>query len=293
MNDKPLVSVVVATYNMAQYICEAVDSVLNQDYQNIEVILVDDGSEDDTQQKLQRYAGDQRVKIFWQHNAGQTAAKNRGLNEAVGEYIGFCDADNYWLPGKLSMQLDFCEENKKPTVIYGDLQLIDVLGKNLNTPIVKRYSGKITGPLLMDNFVTFNTTLIPRRILDEVGGFDETLRMGIDYDLWLRISVHYDFQYLPKPLVGYRIWGGQMSNRTGERFENFFRLMKNFLGKYPDSVSSVEIKRGWAHTYVSRGRWQVTERRYRAALQDYLTAFRLRPYDWRLWKSMLKFGLGR
>ncbi|SHI14738.1 glycosyltransferase [Desulfofustis glycolicus] len=289
---KPMISVIMATYNMGQYVCQAVDSVLDQDYGNLEVIVVDDGSIDDTPLKLKRYASDSRVKLIHQENAGQTTAKNRGLQEAQGEYVGFCDADNFWFPSKLSRQLPLFDNRDKLAVVYGDLQLIDAAGNKMATPAVKRYSGRITGQLLCDNFVSFNTSLTPRRVVEEVGGFDESLRMGIDYDLWLRISVSYEFQYIPEPLVGYRIWGGQMSNRTGERFENSFRMMNNFLARYPRSVTPAEVRRGWAHTYVSRGRWKASEKRYGDALLDYFRAFKYRFYDRRLWKSLIKLGVG-
>ena len=292
-NNIPLVSVVIASYNMGHYVCQAVDSVLAQDYSNVEVIVVNDGSVDDTREHLKKYDANERVKIIHQPNGGQTVAKNRGLQEATGEFIGFCDADNYWLPGKLSRQLDVFAERPDIGVVYGDLSLIDENGNLLPTNPVCRYSGKITGRLLCDNFVTFNTTLIPRTVLKKVGGFDEQLRMGIDYELWLRISVQYEFFYLQEPLVAYRIWGGQMSNRVGERFENFFRLMNNFLERYPDSVSPAEVKRGWAHTYVSRGRWKVAEKQYSEALKDYFKAFSYYPLDLRLWKSVVKLCLGR
>ncbi|HPF70043.1 MAG TPA: glycosyltransferase family A protein, partial [Candidatus Krumholzibacteria bacterium] len=104
MTSTPLVSVVCASYNMGQYVGEAVDSVLAQDYPALEMIVVDDGSTDDTQQRLARFAGDARVKVIRQENQGQTVAKNRGLKEATGDLIGFCDADNRWMPGKLARQ---------------------------------------------------------------------------------------------------------------------------------------------------------------------------------------------
>ncbi len=293
MPSLPLISVVVASYNMGQYVCQAVDSILNQEYPNLEVIVVNDGSSDDTWERLEKYADLPQVRIIHQENGGQTVAKNRGLQESRGDYVGFCDADNYWLPGKLSKQMSLFEKLDKPGVIYGDLQLIDGDGNFLETPSVKRYSGRITGQLLRNNFVTFNTTLIPRAILDDVGFFDEKLRMGIDYDLWLRISVAYDFYYLPEKLVAYRIWGGQMSKRLGERFDNFFRLMTAFLERYPDSVTPAEVRRGWAYTYVSRGCWRATEHEYLAALKDFFTAFRYSPFDKRLWKSAAKLCLGR
>jgi glycosyltransferase involved in cell wall biosynthesis len=293
MENAPLVSVVMATYNMGQYVEQAVRSVLEQDYPAVEVIVVDDGSTDHTPAVLSQFAGDARVRAMRQENAGQTVAKNRGWRAAQGKYIGFCDADNLWLPGKLALQVPLLEARGGFAVSYGDIQLVDGNNNDLPNPKVKRYSGKITGLLLVDNFVTFNTTLVPGHLLEEAGGFDESLRMGIDYDLWLRLSVKYPFQYLAQPLVRYRIWGGQMSNRLAERFENCFRLLERFLEQNPGSVSPAEAARGWAHTYVSRGRWRASQGDYRLALSDYAKAFQYRPGDLRLWKSVARLILGR
>lgn len=293
MQEPPLISVVMATYNMGQYVAQAVRSVLAQDYPAIEVIVVDDGSSDDTAEVLAQFGEDPRVRIFQQANAGQTKAKNRGLQAARGHYVGFCDADNLWCPGKLSMQLPLLQARRDPVVVYGDIQLIDAEGHDLPTPKGRRYSGRVTAQLLVDNFVTFNTVLVPRRLLEEAGGFDESLRMGIDYDLWLRLSVKYPFAYLDRPLVRYRIWGGQMSNRLGERFDNCFKLLERFLERHPGSVTQAEANRGWAHTYVSRGRWRASQGDLRLALMDYAKAFQLRPGDVRLWKCMAKLLLGR
>jgi glycosyltransferase involved in cell wall biosynthesis len=293
MANAPLVSVVMATYNMGQYVEQAVNSVLGQDYPAIEVIVVDDGSTDHTPTVLNQFAGEPRVKVIRQENAGQTVAKNRGLQAAQGKYIGFCDADNLWMPGKLALQVPLLEGWKGGVVSYGDIQLMDGNNLDLPTPKVKRYSGKITGKLLVDNFVTFNTTLMPREILEEAGGFDESLHMGIDYDLWLRLSVKYPFQYSSKSLVRYRIWGGQMSNHLEERFENCFRLLARFHEQNPGCVSPAETARGWAHTYVSRGRWRASQGDYRRALTDYAKAFKYRPGDLRLWKGVARLLVAR
>lgn len=293
MNATPLISVVIATYNMGRYVCTAVDSVLQQDYPELEIVVVDDGSTDDTPERLARYDDNHRVRVFRQDNAGQTVAKNRGLMEARGEMVGFCDADNYWLQGKLRTQINAFSQRPDLGVIYGELRFIDGEGNDLPAPRVTRHSGRITAQLLLDNFVTFNTTLVPRKILEETGGFDESLRMAIDYDLWLRISLRYEFLYLPRPLVAYRIWDGQMSHRTGERFDNFFRLFEKFLANHGDCVTPAEIRKGWAHTYVSRGRWKASQKQYAAALSDYSQAFRHRPYDVRLLKSLAKLALGK
>jgi glycosyltransferase involved in cell wall biosynthesis len=285
--------VVTASYNMAQYVCKAIDSVLGQDYPNIEVIVVNDGSSDDTPARLAIYDHNDRVTVIHQQNMGQTVAKNKGLAAARGEYVGFCDADNIWLPGKLACQVPLLRSRPEVGVVYGNIALIDGDGKPLPPPMTKRYSGWITAKLLVDNFVTFNSTLVPRKILEQIGGFDEELRMAIDYDLWLRISLEYEFLYVDRPMLEYRIWGGQMSHRTGERMDNFFRLLKKFLETNPDAVSPAEARHAWAHSYTTRGFWLASVGRKSEAWADYRRALGYRLHDKRLWKCMGKTLLGQ
>ena len=293
MAQTPLVSVVTAAYNMDRYVREAVDSVLAQDWPALEVIVVDDGSTDDTPRVLEAYAGNPRGTVVRQANGGQTKAKNAGLRAARGELVGFCDADNAWLPGKLRRQVPALLAAPGAGVVYGDIALIDGEGRPLPKPTTKRWGGRITGRLLADNFVTFNTTLVPRRVLAEFGGFDESLRMAIDYDLWLRISTKYEFLYLPETCVNYRIWGGQMSHRTGERLESYFRLLERFLARYPDSVRASDVARAYAHTWVTRGMWRATQGDRAGAWRDFGRALRRRPLDVRLWRTAAAVALGR
>jgi glycosyltransferase involved in cell wall biosynthesis len=293
MSEQPLVSIVTATYNMAQYVVEAVDSILAQTYPQLEAVVVDDGSQDNTQEVLARYAEDPRVKIIHQDNAGQTAAKNRGLAACTGRYVGFCDADNAWLPDKIATQLEAFQGDNPPGVVYGDVQFIDDQGADLPTPRVQRHSGRITGPLLANNFVPFNTCLVPRDILTEVGGFDESLSMAIDYDLWLRISTRYEFRYLPQILARYRIWGGQMSHRTGERLDNALRMMEKFLREHSAAVTPGEARRAWAYTYTTRGLWLARMGKRSEAMSDYQRALEQHPTDLRAWKSLVRLIVGR
>jgi hypothetical protein len=117
--------------------------------------------------------------------------------------------------------------------------------------------------------------------------------MSIDYNLWLRISVGWDFLYLSESLVEYRLWEGQMSHRTGERLDNAFRMMSRFLAEYPDCVPPAARRYAWTHSFVTRGRWHAREGRVMAAAADFQRALRLRPWDLRLWKSMIKIVLRR
>ena len=293
MNSTPLVSVITASYNMAHYLPEAIDSVLSQDYPNIEIIVVNDGSTDNTREVLAAYEDDDRVTAIHQENKGQTVAKNQGFAAAKGELIAFCDADNRWLAGKLSTQVPMLLDNPAIGVVYGDIILIDGQGNRKPPAETKRHSGKITAQLLVDNFVTFNTTLLTHKLMTQMNGFDESLRMAIDYDLWLRISLKHDFLFMPEPMVEYRIWEGQMSNRTGDRMDNFFKLLEKFVREHPDDISDAQARHAWAHSYTTKANWLSGCGRKSEAWQDYQRALKQRPNDLRLWKSMVKSVLNK
>jgi glycosyltransferase involved in cell wall biosynthesis len=290
---KPLVSVIVATYNMASFVTDTIDSLLNQSWPNIEVIIIDDGSTDNTAEVLQQYESDSRVILIAQPNQGQTVAKNRGLQKATGEFIGFCDADDLWRPEKLSTQLPHFTDNKKLAVVYGGFSWIDASGMQIKTPHRQGLSGKITGPLLADNFVHFPTTLTRKSVIDEFNGFDESLTMAIDYDLWLRISTKYEFLYLDDIFVDYRIWEGQMSHKTGERFKNALIMTEKFIAQNRGCLTTAEINNAWAHTYTSRAMWHFKENLVGKGFSDIFKALMHKPWDKRTFATLLRFLAGR
>ena len=289
------VSAVIASYNMGRYLGAALDSVLAQDYRPLQVIVVDDGSTDETASILAAYRQREGLQVIRQANGGQTSAKNRGLSAATGKYVAFCDADNVWLPGKLTRQVQLIEERQGVAVVYGDVALIDGAGRPLATPAVRRYSGRITRPLLFDNFVTFNTALVLRAAVVECGGFDPALRMAIDYDLWLRLSTRYEFHYVPETFAQYRVWEGQMSRNLEGRFENAFAMMTRFFAAYPDAVGERDRRAAWAHSLVSRARWRLRDGRREEAWSDLRQALRHRWWDRRAWQTAVRLlpGCGR
>lgn len=289
---KGLVSIITATYNMAGYIGETLDAILAQDYPHFESIIIDDGSTDNTMEVLEPYLRDPRVRVVQQANAGQTVAKNRGLAEARGEFIAFCDADDTWREDKLTMQIPHFDD-PDVGVVFSDIICVDGEGKVIDIPPMKRVGGRVTAPLLVDNFVPFPTSVARASVLEEADGFDEKLTMSIDYDLWLRISVNHLFAYVEEPLANYRIWEGQMSNKTGERLDNFFKLLERFLADNPDVVTQAEKDEAWAHVYVTRGEWHSTEGRKSDAFNDYGKAMKLKFFDERLWRRVASLVLNR
>jgi glycosyltransferase involved in cell wall biosynthesis len=285
-----LVSVVTATYNMGHYIAETVDAVLSQSYPYVESIIIDDGSTDDTMRVLEKYAHDPRVHVVQQKNAGQTVAKNRGIAEARGEFIAFCDADDVWDPRKLSQQVPEFSRGDDVAVVFSEIDCIDGDGNPCAASRMRRYEGHVTAQLLIDNFIPFPSAVVRGDVLRAMEGFDESLSMSIDYDLWLRISTRYRFVYVPEVLAHYRIWPGQMSHRTGERLDNFFRLLDRFLADNPGAASLRDINRAYGHVHVTRGDWHASEGRVAQAWADYKVALLRDPVSLRAWKRLIRLA---
>jgi glycosyltransferase involved in cell wall biosynthesis len=284
-----LVSVVIATYNMGRYLGEAVHSVLVQSYPNVEVQIIDDGSIDETATILRQWDTNPRVRVYRQPNGGQAKAKNAGIALSRGAFIAFLDADDVWLPEKLTLQMPLFTGRPEVGVVFSDYERMDAEGQPLPKGRARMHRGAISGALLIDNFIPFPTVVVRRECLEQRGVFDESLGMGIDYDLWLRLSAYYAFDFVAEPTARYRIWAGQMSKNYRKRYESGIRIMQSFLERHPGVVRQSAARRAWAHTYTGRGNstlWQEKDRA--AALRDYLRALSFRPGYWPAWRAVLR-----
>jgi glycosyltransferase involved in cell wall biosynthesis len=214
-NSNPLVSAVIPTYNRAHIICDAVESILAQTYQEIEVIVVDDGSKDDTLSRLKQY-GD-RIRVVSQANAGPAAARNRGIAVAQGELIAFLDSDDLWLSTKIERQVALlqragesvpcCLSNIMMKWNSGDRASFDIA---LLNPASEEGMWLNVDEVLATRFVLFNQGVVIRRnVLEKIGGFDESIRYLEDYELPLRLSLEGPWAFIQTPLV---IWRESMTN---------------------------------------------------------------------------------
>lgn len=294
MSQTPLVSVVIATYNMGLYLSDAVASVLGQTWDNLEIIVVDDGSTDDTAKRMQAFAGDPRVRYIPTENQGQPKAKNRGLKEAKGDFIAFCDADDLWSRQKLTVQLKQFD-NPKVGVVYSEVSYIDQEGDTVQKAVpYERHSGRVTNELVIKNFIPFGTAVIRRACLEKNGYFDENLPMGIDWDLWLRFSVDWEFQYVPDVTYIYRIWPGQMSNNYRGRYDNAFRILRKFIESHPKAIPDSLESRAWADMYISRGMSiAAAEKSFMEPFRDVLRGIFHDCFYRQGWRSLVKLMLRR
>ncbi|SMC25026.1 Glycosyl transferase family 2 [Desulfacinum hydrothermale DSM 13146] len=194
-----LVSVIIPTHNRAHMVREAVDSVLAQEGVRMEIIVVDDGSTDETPEVLAPYRD--RILVIRQSNRGVSAARNRGVQAARGQWIAFLDSDDLWLPGKLRAQLDFFAAHPRWLIC----QTEEVWIRNGRRWNPKRYHAKPSGHcfdrLLERCLISPSAVMLHRSLLEQVGLFDEDLPACEDYDLWLRIGCRHPIGLVPKPLV--------------------------------------------------------------------------------------------
>ncbi len=205
-----LVSVIVPTYNRAQLLPKAIDSILGQTYSKIELIIVDDGSTDGTEQILQNYG--ERIRVLRQENAGPAIARNRGIRAAKGDIVAFLDSDDLWLPTKLQRQMELLE-SAGPDVVccLCNCSVVYANGKRSNTFTIADMApdlqeGIWSNPVevLLNRFVLFNQSIAIRRdVLERVGYFDESLRFGEDYDLPFRLALEGPWALLSEELVVY------------------------------------------------------------------------------------------
>ena len=205
----PNVSVCIPTYNREILLRETLNSVFAQTYKDFEVVIVDDGSTDGTKQMLQRHG--YKVRYYWQQNAGDAAARNRLIELAKGKYISFLDSDDLLYPDALERMVEAMPKNTENVVVYGPYVAIDEHGDILRRGKRRLYNGKIT-KFLFDNILIHSCgSLFPKKILVKAGGFKRSLKVCSDYELWLRLSLEYDFIGLQKPVFKRRRHSGNIS----------------------------------------------------------------------------------
>lgn len=252
MSGAPTVSVVIPCYNAARYILATIASVLAQDIDGLDIIVVDDGSSDGSADLVR--ASYPQVHVHAQANAGVAAARNCGIGLARGEFIAFVDADDIWLPGKLAAQLAQLHAHPECHMNYAAWQVWD---SDRPTPTVAELaaveasaadglrwagpSGWIYPDLLLDCVVWTSTVLARRSLFDDIGRFDTSLRLGEDYDLWLRASQVTPILRVARPFALYRLHAASIT-RALPGDNHRARVIEAALGKWglrsPDGASA-------------------------------------------------------
>ncbi len=210
----PKISVIIPVYNGEKTIQQTVDSVLNQTFQDFELIVINDGSIDSTLEILSNIS-DPRLQVFSYPNSGAPKSRNRGFDQSSGEYIAFLDADDLWTPDKLEAQLTALQNNPEAAVAYSWTDHIDESGQFLYSGRHLTINGNVYPDLLVQNILENGSNpLIRREAFAEIQGFDESLLGGQDRDLYLRLAARYPFVGVPAVHIFYRMSPNSISSQV-------------------------------------------------------------------------------
>ncbi len=245
----PLVSVVIPNYNHARFLGDAIRSVLNQDYRNFEVIVVDDGSTDNSGEVAAVF-GDS-IRYIYQTNAGLSAARNTGIRAAKGSLIGVLDADDMYEPMFLDTLVNALESDPDADGVYCGYQFVDETNNLLpqieNRPVT---SDRLYEALLDGNFLVPESMFLRRYVYDEAGLFDESLRACEDWDVWLRAAKKYRIIHAPRILTRHRILAGSMSTDPLRMLTNRLAVLKKHVGGEPLVEGSSILHRAYGRAYL-------------------------------------------
>jgi len=248
-HDQPLVSVIIPNYNHAQYVSDAINSVLTQEYRNYEIIVVDDGSADNSREVITKF--DEPVQYIYQKNAGLSAARNTGIKASKGSLIGVLDADDMYEPDFLSTLVAVLQETPDADGIYCGYQFVDHKNNLLPQIEVRPVDyDKLYDALLDGNFFVPESIFLRRTVYDNVGLFDEALRACEDWDVWLRVTKKYKIIHSPNILTRHRILPGSMSTDPQRMLTYRLAVLKKHVGDEPVGNGASEVHRVYGRAYL-------------------------------------------
>lgn len=282
----PLVSVIIPTYNRSELVSRAIESALAQTYENVEIIVVDDASTDDTRDVVRSY-GDRVTLLTHETNRHVSAARNTGIERSSGEYVAFLDDDDEWLPTKLQRQYDcITTAGDEVGLVYSWMDYHD------GERICKRYRPRLQGDILEQAIGgqpigSCSTLFLDRRVLEQVGGFDESLPRGNDGDFIRRVSREYEVDYVPEVLVRHYVGHDhdRITDETPDTVRNAIKANKSKLAKFADELEADPSLKGEVYARLGLRYCQLGS--FKTGLSYHLRAVRHDPFNWSVYEQQL------
>ena len=258
---RPVVSVIVAAYNASRTVGETIRSVLAQTRQDFEIVVIDDGSTDDTASILAHWTTDPRIRLHRQENAGPAAARNAGIALARGDYVSMLDSDDLWLPCYLERMVQALQESPESGFAYTDAWALEQASGRIRraTAMSRQHPPERTLPatafleaLIQRNFI-FNAVTVRRGVLERVGGYDPKIPQAEDYELWLRCcAAGYSGVRVPGPLAIYRVHDGSLSQDELGLLTGLRDAYRAVIDRHPAPEGVKAIARERLHTVEIR-----------------------------------------
>jgi len=271
-------SIIITCYNYAHYLPFAIASALAQTLPAAEIILVDDGSSDNTAQIAAEFG--ERVRYIYQSNRGLSAARNRGIQSASGEYVGFLDADDLWSPDFLKSLVPLLDREPTLGAVYCGSQFIDALGHRLSQVVTKTFpADRLHDVLVNGAFFPPGAVLVRKSVLEQLGLFDGAMGACDDWDMWLRISAAYSFAGIPQILALYRRHGNNMTRDLARMRESQLNVARKHFGPEDGDPTqwSSDKQRAFASIYLWHSLANYQRNDYPNAFADLKRAFTVCP----------------
>jgi len=283
MKRSELVSVIIPAFNAALYVRRAVESVLAQTHEPVEVIVVDDGSKDETSDVLRDFGN--KILLISQNNRGPASARNAALRVAQGQFVMFLDADDWILPQKLKKQVGLLTNLTHAGWAYCDIAYVTDNGEKLylasdrfSYAKRKKLEGLLFSELILGNFIPIHAPLIRRECIDSVGHFDEDVHLiGVeDWDLLLRLASRFETIYVPDILANCVIHSGSLSADPAERDRRRFDLLDKVIVRFYEQIRSLgspgdrliaDTHNWFAIRHYRLGFWKESRKRFEASLR--------------------------
>ena len=299
MNEEhPFVSVIIPCFNGEKFIGEAIESVLNQTYQNWELIIVDDGSTDNSKKIIKQYCiADKRIHYIQnKKNKGIPSTRNTGIKISNGEYIAFLDQDDLWMKDKLDLFIrEFNRYDTKVGIIFSDIEIVfadDIIRRNYKKvnyyKIQKLNKRNFIKKLFTENFIiTPSQVILRKECFNKLGLLDERLHGGDDYDFWLRATGEFNFKYLGIPLTKYRFHKENTTKKIRYYMDEdvMVIILPKIITQYP-FLKSIKNKI-FSKLYYNFGNYLSEDAKFQEARKYYIKSLRENYLNWKAWIRLL------
>lgn len=309
VNDKNItISVIIPAFNSARFVDAAIDSVVCQKINKLEIIVVDDGSNDSTATVIKKYVDLGLIHYIYQDNAGPGAARNRGLDTAGGEFICFLDADDTLLPGSIAKRLDFMLRHPEVGMVFTDLYRCRSKGDDSEVHLrdngfLEKFKPAIVKsqppeyilddryiPLAFEHspFIKTPTVMLRKSAIKKVGGFDRSLRAAEDIDLWLRIARKFPVGYIDEPLTCWNNYQSTLTSDTSRFFKDTILFYENQLNSSATTLFEKKMLRlRLGRLFFDYGYYEVKLGQGLEARRHFFQSLRYQPFEKKTWKNIL------